>query len=274
MKVKIFLLIKENKIICLLILFITIFSSINIFQSYSMFISSTSTNVVKGVIGDISNGDLKIKIYTENRNDSGVGDGTYAERNAIPLGGYSFNSTKSSCKSNSTFSYDETNHKINITSLNKDVCEFYFDAVGTIDFNIKIYIQNRDADGKSISNSYVLSDHIPKGGYTLNYTKSSCNNNSTYSYNSTTSLLNINSTVKDICNFYFDSISNSDVIINIYKKTSNCSTSCSYKLVDEIPHGKTFNSGKSNCTTGNISYDGTNLLVTSTTKTKCNAYFD
>jgi hypothetical protein len=265
---------KTNRIEVIIFLIVTLLVSLTFYLSYAYFTGSASSSVIKGLVGSISNADIKINVFTENRNASGVGDGTYTKTTDIPQAGYDINSSTSGCSNSSTYSYNSSTKTITINAPGKDTCNFYFSATGQLDVNINIYAQNRDQNGVAIADSYSLVDDVPEAGYELNTTSSSCTNGSTYTFDNTTNAFTITASGRDTCNFYFMSTSTADIQVQIYSKPNNCTTSCYYEKVATIPNGKTFNSTRSTCTNGTISYTDSKIVVVAPGKTICGAYFD
>ena len=66
-------------------------------MSYAFFVNSNSSNIISGIVGDVSNPDVNIKYLIENIDAEGKGDGTYSISYNAPTTGYIYNSTKSAC---------------------------------------------------------------------------------------------------------------------------------------------------------------------------------
>ena len=266
--------IKQHRIASVIIVITVLIVSLSFYMSYAFFTGSSTNNIIKGIVGSISSADMKINVFTENRGTDGLGNGTYSKTTDVPIGGYELNSSSSGCSNSSTYTYNDSNRTITITAPGKDTCNFYFKATGQLDIAINIYAQDRNQNGEAIANSYSLVEDVPQAGYELDTSKSSCTNGSTYTFDSSTNAFTITASGKDTCNYYFTSTSTADVQVQIYNKANNCTTSCYYEKVDAIPNGKTFNSTKSTCTNGTISYDGTQIVISAPGKTICGAYFD
>ena len=100
---------------------------------YAYYYRNTSfSNIVTGLVGDFytGDGDINMNIYVMNNS------GGYTKSDTIPVSGYSFNDTKTSCTSTCVkdatttscyYVYDGTNGTIAITSDAKVTCSFYFD---------------------------------------------------------------------------------------------------------------------------------------------------
>ena len=100
---------------------------------YAYYYQNTSiSNIVTGFVGDFytGDGDINMNIYIMNNS------GGYTKSDTIPVSGYTFNNSKTSCTSvcvqNTTsadcyYVYDSTEHTIALTSNSKVTCSFYFD---------------------------------------------------------------------------------------------------------------------------------------------------
>lgn len=258
----------------LVIILALLSACISLYFSYGFFISSQSNTIISGKVGTsiASGGDIGILIYVEDRNSDGAGLGTYTVENNVPLYGYAYNENLSSCKTG-TLNFDEKSMTYTITATKKDTCKIYFTSVASTDINLVIYKQKRNSNGALIT-GYEETDNVPLYGYTINETKSICDNGGTYKFDSATGKYNVITKGRTNCSFYFDGLSDSDISLNVFESVSSVCAGTNYNQIDYVPLYRTFNTSKSNCTNGTITFDGEKINIVANGKTICNAYFD
>ena len=135
---------KDNKtksITILVVLILTIISSITLI-AYS-FYQNKSTKLIISGLALIDSSDVSIKVYRENKNDNGVGLGTYALSYYVPSAtSYTYQSSKTVCDTGITIEKYE-NQKFYVDATKKGKCKVYFDAIdGYIDdYEVNLFVQ-------------------------------------------------------------------------------------------------------------------------------------
>lgn len=203
---------KDNKtkiITILIILILTIVSSI-ILIAYSFYQNKSRRLIISG-IASLDSADVSIKLYRENKNDSGVGIGTYSLSYYVPSSAsYNYVSSKTVCGTGITIEKYE-NQKFYVDATKKGKCKVYFDAIdGYIDdYEVNLFVQNEVGDTND--NNYNKMGQLPlyETGYyyTINTSKTSCTNGATVSIEGRNIV--VLATQKSVCNVYADKNSDS-----------------------------------------------------------------
>lgn len=203
---------KDNKtksITILIILILTIVSSITLI-AYSFYQNKSRRLIISG-IASLDSADVSIKVYRENKNDSGVGIGTYSLSYYVPSSAsYNYVSSKTVCGTGITIEKYE-NQKFYVDATKKGKCKVYFDAIdGYIDdYEVNLFVQNEVGDTND--NNYNKMGQLPlyETGYyyTINTSKTSCTNGATVSIEGRNIV--VLATQKSVCNVYADKNSDS-----------------------------------------------------------------
>lgn len=263
----------KHKIRVIAFITLLLFALVTVWVSYAYYQERISRSIVGGKVGNIP--DFEIKIMVEDRNSEGVGAGTYSLYPFIPRSNYSYNSSKSYCNNESTLSYDASMYEFSVDTSGVDVCYAYFDAEGTFDVMLSVYLEDIDSKGYGLD-TYTMVDPstIPSSGYSLNSTLSNCTNGSEISYNAGSNSVKVNSSGKDVCDAYFDAI-DPDVSIEIYLQLAEGADY--YFEANEIPHNQFYslNTTKSSCAgDASMSIEHQELVIDTTGKASCVAYLD
>lgn len=203
---------KDNKtksITILIILILTIVSSITLI-AYSFYQNKSRKLIISG-IASLDSADVSIKVYRENKNENGVGIGTYSLSYYVPSSAsYNYVSSKTVCGTGITITKYE-NQKFYIDATKKGKCKVYFDAIdGYIDdYEVNLFVQNEV--GNTNDNNYNKMGQLPlyETGYyyTINTSKTSCTNGATVSIEGRNIV--VLATKKSVCNVYADKNSDS-----------------------------------------------------------------
>ena len=197
---------KDNKkvLLVLVILVLTILSSVTLI-AYSFYVNR-STNLIIAGVASIDKSDVKIKVYREDKNSSGVGLGTYSLSYYVPNEtSYSYTSSKTVCDTGITINkYENKIFYVNATKKGK--CEVYFDAIdGYIDdYEVKLFVQQEmgSTDDKNYEQMGQLPLYETGYYYTVNASKTSCNPSATVSI--VGRKINVLTSVQTVCNVYVD----------------------------------------------------------------------
>ena len=201
---------KERCLTILTIIILSILSSI-ILISYSFYQNKSSKLIISGV-ALIDSSDVSIKVYRENKNDSGVGLGTYALSYYVPSSpSYSYVESKSICDTGITIEKYE-NQKFYVDATKKGKCKVYFDAIdGYIDdYEVNLFVQREEGntDDKNYNQIGQLPLYETGYYYTINESKTSCTNGATVSIVGRNIV--VLTTQKSVCNVYADKNSDSE----------------------------------------------------------------
>ena len=205
---------KDNKtksITILVVLILTIISSITLI-AYS-FYQNKSTKLIISGLALIDSSDVSIKVYRENKNDNGVGLGTYALSYYVPSAtSYTYQSSKTVCDTGITIEKYE-NQKFYVDATKKGKCKVYFDAIdGYIDdYEVNLFVQQEvgNTDDKNYNQMGQLPLYETGYYYTINTNKTSCTNGATVSIVGRNIV--VLTTQKAVCNVYADK--NSDSVV-------------------------------------------------------------
>ena len=195
---------QNRNMLILVILILTILSSITLI-TYS-FYQNRSTNLIIAGVASIDKSDVKIKVYRENKNSSGVGLGTYSLSYYVPNEtSYSYTSSKTVCDTGIIINkYENKIFYVNATKKGK--CEVYFDAIdGYIDdYEVKLFVQQEmgSTDDKNYEQMGQLPLYETGYYYTVNASKTSCNPSATVSI--VGRKINVLTSVQTVCNVYVD----------------------------------------------------------------------
>ena len=203
---------KDNKtksITILIILILTIVSSITLI-AYSFYQNKSRRLIISG-IASLDSADVSIKVYRENKNENGVGIGTYSLSYYVPSSAsYNYVSSKTVCGTGITITKYE-NQKFYVDATKKGKCKVYFDAIdGYIDdYEVNLFVQQEA--GNTNDNNYNKMGQLPlyETGYyyTINTSKTSCTNGATVSIEGRNIV--VLATKKSVCNVYADKNSDS-----------------------------------------------------------------
>lgn len=252
---------------------LTIFASlivINLFIligiSTAFYENTAGFVILHGFVGDFQNAnyDYVLKIYLENSNNLGVGNGTYHLASLVPNNGYSYSSY--TCENNSVLTYDTTNGA-NVILDEPDICSIYFNISNTVDVKVNINLEKEVG-----SNTYNLVSNIPYYGYT--YDSYTCVNNSTLNYDSNTHKIIITNTEKDYCDIYYKK-EETDIISNLYIETGLDTNK--YTKKSSIPSNTIYelNTTRSSCTNNEvISYENGYIIIPYESNSTCDIYLD
>ena len=195
---------QNRNMLILVILILTILSSITLI-TYS-FYQNRSTNLIIAGVASIDKSDVKIKVYREDKNSSGVGLGTYSLSYYVPNEtSYSYTSSKTVCDTGITINkYENKIFYVNATKKGK--CEVYFDAIdGYIDdYEVNLFVQQEmgSTDDKNYEQMGQLPLYETGYYYTVNASKTSCNPSATVSI--VGRKINVLTSVQTVCNVYVD----------------------------------------------------------------------
>ena len=195
----------NNKERCLTILTIIILSFLSsiILISYSFYQNKSTKLIISGV-ALIDSSDVSIKVYRENKNDNGVGLGTYALSYYVPSSSsYTYQSSKTICDTGITIEKYE-NQKFYVDATKKGKCKVYFDAIdGYIDdYEVNLFVQQEEGntDDKNYNQMGQLPLYETGYYYTINTNKTSCTNGATVSIVGRNIV--VLTTQKAVCNVY------------------------------------------------------------------------
>ena len=223
---------KERCLTILTIIILSILSSI-ILISYSFYQNKSSKLIISGV-ALIDSSDVSIKVYRENKNDNGVGLGTYALSYYVPSSSsYSYVESKSVCDTGITIEKYE-NQKFYVDATKKGKCKVYFDAIdGYIDdYEVNLFVQQEEGntDDKNYNQMGQLPLYETGYYYTINTNKTSCTNGATVSIVGRNIV--VLTTQKAICNVYANK--NSDSEAPIISSLSISDTTVTFTATDNI----------------------------------------
>lgn len=200
---------KTKSITILVVLILTIVSSITLI-AYSFYQNKSRKLIISG-IASLDSADVSIKVYRENKNENGVGIGTYSLSYYVPSSAsYNYVSSKTVCGTGITITKYE-NQKFYVDATKKGKCKVYFDAIdGYIDdYEVNLFVQNEV--GNTNDNNYNKMGQLPlyETGYyyTINTSKTSCTNGATVSIEGRNIV--VLATKKSVCNVYADKNSDS-----------------------------------------------------------------
>ena len=223
---------KERCLTILTIIILSILSSI-VLISYSFYQNKSSKLIISGV-ALIDSSDVSIKVYRENKNDNGVGLGTYALSYYVPSSSsYSYVESKSVCDTGITIEKYE-NQKFYVDATKKGKCKVYFDAIdGYIDdYEVNLFVQNEigNTDDKNYNQMGQLPLYETGYYYTINESKTSCTNGATVSIAGRNIV--VLTTQKAVCNVYADK--NSDNQAPVISSLSISDTTVTFTATDNI----------------------------------------
>ncbi len=223
---------KERCLTILTIIILSILSSI-ILISYSFYQNKSSKLIISGV-ALIDSSDVSIKVYRENKNDNGVGLGTYALSYYVPSAtSYTYQSSKTVCDTGITIEKYE-NQKFYVDATKKGKCKVYFDAIdGYIDdYEVNLFVQQElgNTDDKNYNQMGQLPLYETGYYYTINTSKTSCTNGATVSIVGRNIV--VLTTKKAICNVYADKNSDSEAPV-IFSLSVN-DTTVTFTATDNI----------------------------------------
>ena len=195
---------KERCLTILTIIILSILSSI-ILISYSFYQNKSTKLIISGV-ALIDSSDVSIKVYRENKNDNGIGLGTYALSYYVPSSSsYNYVESKSVCDTGITIEKYE-NQKFYVDATKKGKCKVYFDAIdGYIDdYEVNLFVQQEEGntDDKNYNQMGQLPLYETGYYYTVNESKTSCTNGATVSIVGRNIV--VLTTQKAVCNVYAD----------------------------------------------------------------------
>lgn len=223
---------KTKSITILTVLILTIISSITLI-AYSFYQNKSTQLIISGV-ALIDSSDVSIKVYRENKNDSGVGIGTYALSYYVPSSSsYTYQSSKTECDTGITITKYE-NQKFYVDATKKGKCKVYFDAIdGYIDdYEVNLFVQKEagNTDDKNYNKMGQLPLYETGYYYTINTSKTSCTNGATVSIEGRNVV--VLTTQKAVCNVYVDK--SVDNVAPTITNLSNNSGSITAKLNDDV----------------------------------------
>ena len=226
---------KDNKtksITILVVLILTIISSITLI-AYS-FYQNKSTKLIISGLALLDSSDVSIKVYRENKNDGGVGLGTYALSYYVPSAtSYTYQSSKTVCDTGITIEKYE-NQKFYVDATKKGKCKVYFDAIdGYIDdYEVNLFVQQEvgNTDDKNYNQMGQLPLYESGYYYTVNTSKTNCTNGATVSIEGTNIV--VLATQKAVCYVYADK--NADSIVPAISNLTVSGTSITATLTDNI----------------------------------------
>ena len=227
---------KEKCLTLLVVLILTLLSSITLI-AYSFYQNKSKRLIISGV-ANINSSDVAIKIYRENKNDSGTGIGTYSLSYYVPsASSYSYNSSKTKCSTGISITKYE-NQKFYIDATKKGKCSVYFDAIdGYIDdYEVNLFVQEvlGSTDDKNYKQMGMLPLYESGYYYTVNTSKTNCTNGATVTIVGKT--IHVLTTKKAVCNVYADK--NADTESPVITNISVDSTSVSFTATDNIALSK------------------------------------
>ena len=227
---------KERCLTLLVVLILTLLSSITLI-AYSFYQNKSKSLIISGV-ANINSSDVAIKIYRENKNDSGTGIGTYSLSYYVPsASSYSYNSSKTKCSTGISITKYE-NQKFYVDATKKGKCSVYFDAIdGYIDdYEVNLFVQEviGNTDDKNYKQMGMLPLYESGYYYTVNSSKTNCTNGATVTIVGKT--INVLTTKKAVCNVYADK--NADTESPVITNISVDSTSVSFTATDNIALSK------------------------------------
>ena len=201
---------KEKCLTILTIIILSILSSI-ILISYSFYQNKSSKLIISGV-ALIDSSDVSIKVYRENKNDNGVGLGTYALSYYVPSAtSYTYQSSKTVCDTGITIEKYE-NQKFYVDATKKGKCKVYFEAKdGFIDdYEVNLFVQQEVGNTDDKNYNQMGQSPLYETGYyyTINESKTSCTNGATVSIVGRNIV--VLTTQKAVCNVYADKNSDSE----------------------------------------------------------------
>ena len=223
---------KERCLTILTIIILSILSSI-VLISYSFYQNKSSKLIISGV-ALIDSSDVSIKVYRENKNDNGVGLGTYSLSYYVPsASSYSYVESKSICDTGITIEKYE-NQKFYVDATKKGKCKVYFDAIdGYIDdYEVNLFVQQEvgNTDDKNYNQMGQLPLYETGYYYTINESKTSCTNGATVSIVGRNIV--VLTTQKAVCNVYADK--NSDSEAPVISSLSISDTTVTFTATDNI----------------------------------------
>ena len=227
---------KERCLTLLVVLILTLLSSITLI-AYSFYQNKSKRLIISGV-ANINSSDVAIKIYRENKNDSGTGIGTYSLSYYVPsASSYSYNSSKTKCSTGISITKYE-NQKFYVDATKKGKCSVYFDAIdGYIDdYEVNLFVQEvvGNTDDKNYKQMGILPLYESGYYYTVNTSKTNCTNGATVTIVGKT--INVLTTKKAVCNVFADK--NADTESPVITNISVDSTSVSFTATDNIALSK------------------------------------
>ena len=227
---------KERCLTLLVVLILTLLSSITLI-AYSFYQNKSKRLIISGV-ANINSSDVAIKIYRENKNDSGTGIGTYSLSYYVPsASSYSYNSSKTKCSTGISITNYE-NQKFYVDATKKGKCSVYFDAIdGYIDdYEVNLFVQEvvGNTDDKNYKQMGILPLYESGYYYTVNTSKTNCTNGATVTIVGKT--INVLTTKKAVCNVFADK--NADTEPPVITNISVDSTSVSFTATDNIALSK------------------------------------
>lgn len=279
---------RKKSLACLVIVFCVLFCT-GISMVYAFYHDTISFPILANQVGNFEGprGDMSIMLYKQT-NELSSQSPEYARIYSVPQIGYEFDHADCSvpCTDNQSdachYTYDINQNMFTLTSDKKVNCRFYFNKTSESDINI--YIMAEDNNGGNIYNgrNYREYDSVPAFGY--EYAGYSCAGDATVTYDSELKTFNIETTTKNTCYAYFNSIGAPDVVVNVYTQTEINSNV--YTKVDSIPTNKAYilstkQDYASTCldtngvlTEDTVSYSGGYISVSASGKRTCTVYLD
>lgn len=267
-------------VLSLIFVFLLVFG---IQVSYAFYNKSDAISILSNKVGDFDTGDGDINIMIYKEND----DGKFVRIYTVPALGYTYNADLTSCtipcdtNSSSSCHYSYNNATgIQLVSNEKVTCKFYFEKEATSDINV--YILKEDVNGTHAHNSknYSIINGVPAYGY--EYSGYTCDKTATLTYNAETKKFNVETTDKNTCYAYFNSVGKADVIVKVYVQKASGSTV--YNETNIIPSNKIYKlstSKTSRCyndagttLSTSIAYTGGYIAIDASERQTCEVYLD
>ncbi len=209
MKKKTLEFIKSNKVSLITIVILILIIGVSVYLTYAFYTDSDTKNLISGQVGYFENPDLSINYMVEDRNDSGVGLGTYTAYWVAPSYNYAYNAGTSYCTNDATFTKTDED-VFTVTTGGKTKCYFYYDAVDlTSDADIKIIVmreapghQDEDENGYIVASNYKTIG-FANDGYIYNPELTNCTNGGNVTFNEETEQIEVDATGKTTCTVYF-----------------------------------------------------------------------
>jgi len=163
---------KSKKTLLFIGLFVFALTTSLILISYGHYVKPGDKTLVVSGYALVSDADITLKIYIEDKDSTGNGVGTYSRAYYIPTANYTYNTSSSYCTEGITIDSFQ-NGKFNITSTSKGYCKVYFDAVDGYapDATFKLFVeQTKDASDYEEAGMLPDNDYV----YKVNSTRTSC----------------------------------------------------------------------------------------------------
>lgn len=163
---------KSKKTLVFIGLFLVALASSAILISYSYYTNPGTNNLVIGGYAFISDADITLKIYHEDRDAEGNGTGTYSRAYFIPREYYKYVENMSYCTTGLTIESFE-NYEFDISATQKGFCKVYFEAIdGYIpDATFRLFVeQNMGAGDYEEAGQLPVNDYV----YVVNQERTTC----------------------------------------------------------------------------------------------------